>query len=358
MNPKATIVNHVKNYWGKALRFAPARVPQHFHDHKDKRQVVESDCFVGIEIEAENFHGFCVETSIYDGFFAVAGEGSLRDHGIEFKIPPINGKSIVTYLNILDHINKCLSLKYNDLTGLHVHLNMQFSTIEQLANTLLTYLVFESALFKYSGGRHSSIYCLPLQQSRTGISNALNLEFDNAIRQSKKYSALNLLPLVKFGTLEFRHAIGTNDTTMILNWINLLLRIWNFAHSQDYAKLRGRIYEMNHLDHYREFASEVFKDQLELLPIPHLWNTMPEGIAFVKQCFAPTETLTILDTVVKKDRRRASPVKKPLEAGPERNRVFRAPQLVDLPRLDPQQWNIVGAGGVGVVIIDDNERNL
>ena len=308
-------------------------VPEKFLALADSRTVVESECRVGIEIEAEGWFGIGEPENDYLSLWTPKEENSLRNNGIELVSPPLKNKHIVPALCLLDKINEKGNLKYNDLTGLHIHLDMQKATAQQVANLSMIYVVFEMALFDFSGKRSSSIYCNPVQSCFSGIVDILDLDLEIAINNAKKYMAFNYAPLITYGTVEFRHAAGTPDTKFILNWINLLLRMWNYAHEIPFEDLKSRVLSTHTEEDYQRLTQEIFKDQTELLVNSTLWNSVFHGVSFVKECFSHTNRLSIPDvTVVKRGRA--------INRNPKGRYVVENNQLVFKPEraVNPRRW--------------------
>jgi hypothetical protein len=121
---------------------------------------------------------------------------------------------------------------------------------ETLKSLLTLYILFEKALFNYHGAdRESNIYCVPyyhapIDMRTLSILDLKNLPPSVTIRVlgngdneqiknrgvvssvsngTKKYSALNLMPIRTQGSIEFRHAASTKDMKVVIEWIHLLM---------------------------------------------------------------------------------------------------------------------------------------
>lgn len=77
-------------------------------------------------------------------------------------------------------------------------MNIRTLTVEQLEALIITYLVFEKALFTFVGNnRYSNIFCVPIVETDIG-ENLLPLITDKHPQVAwQKYTALNLLPIMQ-----------------------------------------------------------------------------------------------------------------------------------------------------------------
>jgi hypothetical protein len=94
------------------------------------------------------------------------------------------------------------------------------------------YLLAEDALFKYVGEyRKHSIFCLPLTNTEglskyyAALKNGDRSSVYNAIECTHKYNAFNVLPVLRQGSVEFRHHPGTLDVEKIKKWINIIQQL-------------------------------------------------------------------------------------------------------------------------------------
>ena len=234
--------------------------------------VVQSDALIGIEVEAEGFsdekYQGCDNYRVCRDFFGTVADGSLRDNGVEFVSAILNTEQTGFALGLMSYLNKTLKLKYNDRTGVHVHLNMREMELDSFRTFIATYLMLEKSLFHISGNRYNNIFCLPLRKSRTGLdilfsdnrqdSDVLEWFFHKGM--ASKYMALNYLPLTTFGTVEFRHHCGIHDVDRLRFWIDVILRIYNFAVATPFKEIQKVIFALNTNSQYREFLSFVLKD--------------------------------------------------------------------------------------------------
>lgn len=241
-------------------------------------KLIDKNTYLGIEVEVENVQRF-YRTSPH---WQMIEDGSLRNDGKEFVSLPIKAWRVEQALDVLfKNLNK--DIEFTERTSIHVHMNIRTLTIPQLETLILTYIVFERALFNFIGeDRYNNIFCVPIVETQFG-SNLSNLIRKKQLAfQWQKYTAMNALPIWDKGTLEFRHLGGTKDIKRILTWINLLLSLKIFALQKPPQYIWDTILSLNTNSQYRMFGEEVFKG---LLPI--LWNdsfneNVAECVSYIK----------------------------------------------------------------------------
>lgn len=185
--------------------------------------------YFGIEYEIEAVNSF---NDWVDRNFTVISDGSLRNNGREFVSAPQNYEKTlqqfyelhkgIVYLSDLD--------PYSERTSIHVHVNCQNLEKEQILNLIRLYIITEPIWFQFiSEERQNSIYCVPIYS--TILQSETNHGLYKLIKTWHKYTAFNILPLNKFGTIEFRHLEGTDNYERFHKWLsainNLFLFIYN-----------------------------------------------------------------------------------------------------------------------------------
>ena len=106
--------------------------------------------------------------------------------------------------------------------------------------------------------RRNNIHCVGLDQT------ILSENYKRALNYQRgkwsKYTALNILPLNKYGTIEFRHLEGTDDIEKITAWLNTLENLWLYGQKNPITKQAvmsdGAI---------REAFCAIFKDSPEAM---------------------------------------------------------------------------------------------
>lgn len=175
-----------------------------------------ADKLFGIEIEAEGNNLIRYDDDLPRGW-KVVGDGSLRN-GYEYILKqPV---SFATVLNRLKDLNTAFNnhgtqIYTSDRAAIHVHINVCDLTPTELIRFLCLYYIIEEVFVDTMGenrkGNHFAfrlcdaeypLYLLTQSVSRSRIGLLNNDDI--------RYSALNLISLFKFGSLEFR-AIQTKS---------------------------------------------------------------------------------------------------------------------------------------------------
>lgn len=226
------------------------------YQHSDK--LVSNTDGIGVEVELENIT-YLDRDPTQDGypdftqFWRTVHDGSLRD-GTEFIfVDALQGDNIIQALSIFQEFIDVYRrygepVRVNERCSVHVHLDVRDLDEATLNNLILIYMLIERVIFQYiNPARSKNNYCRPLTDStfKHTLSNILasnRPDFMPSLvnivkRECDKYSALNVLPIAKYGSVEFRHHHGTTDTSSILNWINIILSIKNIAREKKASEL-------------------------------------------------------------------------------------------------------------------------
>lgn len=261
---------------------------------------VTDDTHIGIEVEIEKIDDLRDFSHLLQPTWNVVSDGSLRNKGYEFVSIPIRGDNIYKALRGLRVIFEKYTPRYefSERTSIHVHMNARRLTLEQLFCLLLTYMVVERSLFRFveaSGFiRDKNIFCAPIQDSKwyLNLHSLISLWeekkydkfFHNLLHSWKKYTSLNIIPLQKLGTLEFRHMGGTMDLDLLMNWINILLSLRRYAENSTAEKIMSHIENLNTNSNYTGFMEEVFGQYAHVFNEPLFSSRIEEGVTQIKEC--------------------------------------------------------------------------
>lgn len=215
-------VNEV--YRGEAVR--PRSIQRH--------PLVVGTNLVGVEIELENITRV---THRFD-YWSVKSDGSLRN-GLEFVFRgPTGGLDL---FNAVVELDSYLFDKNPDDSwrcSTHVHVDARDMNLAQLKNLILIWVVYEKLMFRLSGmHRYTNNFCCAIgfaQQQLDVLSNNWNKDttrsfLTGVLRQWDKYSAMNLIPLTSFGSVEFRISEATWKKGKLLMLCNRLLSMKELA---------------------------------------------------------------------------------------------------------------------------------
>lgn len=190
---------------------------------------------VGIEIELEEWDGVN-DTTYWDNHV----DDSLRNNGQEFVS---RGAGLIGN-NISAAVHEFCSLarargwsEGYPRAGIHIHVDCTDLDLTrgELATFISLYMIMEHALFGYAGEwRRACGFCDALEDSDADFTPLGRAMFDTIGKSLKdildrenlhKYQAVNLLPLIRFGTIEFRQLPTTFDPARIMEWINIILQL-------------------------------------------------------------------------------------------------------------------------------------
>jgi hypothetical protein len=324
-----------------------------------KGSIINSKLRIGIEVEVENIGALDYgKFGHVKNFWSTKPDNSLRNRGMEFVSTPLYGKYIVAGVNFLkdwlDYIEANFGFKADcsDLCGVHIHLNVREFTTEQFASLLFGIMLFESSLFRISGERSANIFCVPMQIAthdlRRYFTACLEGKDDKITRRlmdlvggGHKYMALNYKPVRNFGTVEFRHAASTVDPVKLLNWINVILHLGEYALKAPFATLVDEVGQLNTSSEYEIYARKVFGDHITLINGPHLVRDMAGGVSKLKTLCIPVHEIEV-DDGQNKPRKAKPPLENPFR-DPEPQNIA-AGEILDRARPAERlagglQWN-------------------
>lgn len=248
-------------------------------------EMVDTGYEVGIEIEVEKVKPNRI--TLYTVWEA-RPDGSLRDNGIEYVSDPINGAVLHYALNqFFGELPK--GYRFSPRTSIHIHLNVLDLTLEQIVGLQLAYSAVEKLLYKFVGHeRDKSNFCVPYYECafHRYLGNLLDPEdgLRNWARWEQwRYLGLNVASLTKFGTLEFRHLPGTDNKTLICQWINLIFCLKKFATTHDMQAIKDRIERLNNTSAYDAFVRDVFGACAFYLDCSNLQRDMEQAVSLIKK---------------------------------------------------------------------------
>lgn len=238
---------------------------------------------VGVEVEVENVLKLDPNTTLL--FWQSKEDHSLRNRGYEFVTPGVipAGQVEPALKQLFGGLNS--DVDFSARTSIHVHVDVRQLTLNQLVGFLLVYTALENLLFKYAGlNRRTNIFCVPLTE--TGLFESLASDPAKFIWSIEsywsKYTALNLLPITNFGSVEFRHLPGTKNLKQVLGWIDLITRLKLYVYKYSLQTIIGQISELNGNSRYKQFVEGVFGDASIFLDLSNLIGDMEKPVYIVK----------------------------------------------------------------------------
>lgn len=214
----------------------------------------------GVEIEMEGQH---LVTPI-KGWLR-HDDGSLRGQAVEwvFDKPVSKNLTLRRIKRLYDfNLTSGATFKPSARCGVHVHMNVQNFTKQQVLNLVLLYYILENVLVKWcDNSRDCNPFCLKLSNADYLIELLLQLNpnFENTIRQWPKYASLNIACIREIGSVEFRCLETPKTPEKICLWIELLDKLKEKALSissvLDYIKVLKQI-------SYKQIVEEIFGEEL------------------------------------------------------------------------------------------------
>lgn len=257
-----------------------------------KGKTVLPELYIGFELEIENMAG---RLSFLPNYLTMHEDGSLRNGGIEIVNKPLMAQHVEGVLTTFFANNKITKDNYSERCSTHIHTNVCDFTIEQIRSIALIYQTVERVLFNFVGNdRANSIFCVPWNQTgiTTNFVEALIKRPDRAVAHWQKYTALNLLPILSFGSIEWRHLHGTCDVKLIMNWINIISCIIKYGSEVKYDSLKQEILDMNTVSNYGAFIEGIFGEYTKLLidASPQYQTALSQGVIDTKLMLLETVT--------------------------------------------------------------------
>lgn len=206
-------------------------------------------------------------------------DGSLKEDGMEFTLA-------VWHTHAEEHLKALFrqfkGAKASSRCSVHIHTNVCDFTPDQIRSLILLYTIFERPLYRFSGNRWNSNYCVPVQTWAIGL-RLPSLSLGDIAHVFPKYSGLNVFPDEgKLGTVEFRHMAGNKNPLLVQEWINILAELVKYAQTQDYQQLVNRINNMRFDSEYWTLFKEVFKKHHNALNYSTFDKDIETGITFAK----------------------------------------------------------------------------
>ena len=235
---------------------------------------------MGVELEIEHAATFAVVDGMH-----TTDDGSLREDGVEFITAPMNYQSMMSCLSDFFKGNHPTDDCYSERTSIHVHMNVQDFSLEQLANLTLLYQTCEYLLYDFIGhDRDKNIFCVPLNEcmvSRNAATSFINGDY-SPVHRWLKYTGMNLAPIRTIGTVEFRHMHGNADLAFISQWLRILIQLLHTAQKMEYAQLFEIIVKLNSSSAYEQLLHMIFGDETKAIITPDYKTKLSYGVLAAK----------------------------------------------------------------------------
>lgn len=229
------------------------------------------DNMFGMEVEVEGCRRFIEDyQAMLSPEWGVTQDNSLRNTregvGLEFVSIPLTYTQLIQAVVKLYRQTGFKEDNFSDRCSIHVHANVTDFTQEQLSALALFYQAIEDVLFDFVGHyRETNIYCIPWSQCRKNHDLVTSIMDNGGVYKLKgwqKYTALNLLPILSQGTVEFRHMHGTANQDKICAWLTLLNNLISLSKEHTIESSINLVKSLSTEKDYSKFFSGIFGDIL------------------------------------------------------------------------------------------------
>ena len=197
---------------------------------------------VGLELEIEG-RGLPTEGALEkikgvksNARWATKTDGSLRGESIEYVLnaPCMIDEVEPLVVGLYDKFSSSKTeLLLTNRCSTHVHVNMTGKKINEITSAIALWTAFEEPLTLWAGEeRVNNHFCLSAKDSNQGTVQA----WRGFLRSGRarwgdnlKYSALNILTLNRFGSLEYRVMNASEDPRRIIDWTKFVFTLTRYA---------------------------------------------------------------------------------------------------------------------------------
>lgn len=224
-------------------------------------------------------------------------DGSLRGESLEYVLSrPCNIDEVETMVEGLykAFVDNGTELKLSNRCSTHVHVNMAGARVNDITSAIALWTAFEEPLTLWAGEeRVNNHFCLGAKDCNAGTVSAWRSFLRSGRRDfndNLKYSALNILTLYRFGSLEYRVMNGTEDAQRAIDWTKFVHSLTRYA-SDRFANPATMAYSMS-----EKGGREIFMEICEKAGVS------PDFVTGV------IDTVPDINTAVMRGFRRAQPI--------------------------------------------------
>lgn len=191
---------------------------------------------IGLEIECEG-NKFYKNGDLLNPWWEYHDDNSLRgqDNAEYVLAGPIDFDEVPTAIKALWGIFKTYGtvLDESNRTSVHVHLNVGRWNVNRLASFTAMWFALEEILAEWAGDhRVGNLFCLRGKDAPNivqSVKKFVQLDGQIPLHDGLHYAGLNIQALKKFGSLENRYLRGATDPQLILDWVAINRRLYEFS---------------------------------------------------------------------------------------------------------------------------------
>ncbi len=253
--------------------------------------------------------------------FHFGGDGSIKTGGI---VDDLSGVELrfakpLTYLQTQKAITKIIPLlnkldvSVNKSCGYHLHIsNSQFFNTRYIKRLIFFWAAIEDVLIATQPvGRGGNQYCRRFLQRFTKDKWALPRGKEKLLDRLAcldRYTTINLSALDKHGTIEVRLHAGTTNKAKILNWVDLMLSIYEYTRERfNYTQVKTLFDTPISLQKVRDVFTLLIPDLLpyyERRIVKQLFFRLQKQQETAKKNYHKKELLLKAQQITKKELRR------------------------------------------------------
>lgn len=198
---------------------------------------------VEVELEGKKVKTDKASVTIYWGQL---NDNSLRvkgpkDEAIEYVLrqPLTYDETMVAICSLFAHLNSPNVEVYKSYrTSIHVHLSCMMETHLTIYNFMTLCIIFDELLTSQNGRhRAGNNFCLRAKDAQGLVETVIKSIEDYGsfigMNKERRYSSVNFVSLLKYGTIEFRSLECTTDLNRLKHWIDTVSRLKKMARTYD-----------------------------------------------------------------------------------------------------------------------------
>jgi hypothetical protein len=243
---------------------------------------------VGIEIEMEGKKlaaaqewGIAKHGAAWPWHFKA--DGSLRGESCEWVLSkPVSRARVNEVLGMLWEAKDKVGGAFTPSRrcGVHIHMNVQQMTEQQVWNMLGTYIAFENVLVRFAGeDREGNLFCLRATDAYELIDAFTRARQGNMLvgimNDQIRYASVNVNAIARYGSVEFRSLGTPTEPPRISQWIRMLYCVRDA--SEEIKDLKDLMYRFSAND-AKELVMRVFGQRSVLRHFDGLDAMVKEGV--------------------------------------------------------------------------------
>lgn len=251
---------------------------------------------IGVEVEMEGRLNFLNNPQPAALNWDCKDDGSLRGQSCEWVLrePQPLDKALAEVNTLYKHMKKLKSvLNPSRRCGVHVHVNCQELTEQQVYVYIALYMTFENLLARWCGeDREGNLFCLRSEDAEELVFALCHARkrgrLSHIMTDEYRYAGLNVTAIRKFGSLEFRTLGTPRHPKKIRSWIKMLYRMRGA--SQMFAQPKDIVRQMSAMG-IDEFIIQIMGAASPLLEI----GTAVERETLLRQGVRHVQDLVLME---------------------------------------------------------------